>query len=88
MSNAKRKSAYILSAMIAGLALFASLGGLLIDGLYQGNALLTAGWFGNDLVTMVVAIPLLVVSTVLAVRGSRRGTLIWIGMLAYTLYNY
>jgi hypothetical protein len=88
MSNGKLRTAYILSCIIAVLALVAALGGLLIDGLYQGNDLLVAGWYGNDLVTAMVAIPLLVGSTILSMRGSRRARLIWMGMLAYTLYNF
>jgi hypothetical protein len=88
MSNTKPTSAYVLSAIIAVLALVAAGGGLLIDDLYQGNALVTAGWYGNDLVTLLVAIPTLVVSLVLSVRGSRRAQLVWLGMLAYILYNF
>jgi hypothetical protein len=88
MSNTNLKSAYVLSAIIAVLALIASGGGLLIDGLYRDNALITAGWFGNDLVTLFVALPILVVSLVLSMRGSRRGRLVWLGMLAYMLYNF
>lgn len=88
MSNARPRSSYVLSALIAVLALIAAGGGLLIDDLYQGNALLVAGWHGNDLVTLIVAIPTLVASLVLSVRGSRRARLVWLGMLAYTLYNF
>jgi hypothetical protein len=47
-----------------------------------------AGWPGNDLVTLVVAAPLLAGSLVLARRGSDRARLVWPGMLYYTLYNY
>jgi hypothetical protein len=88
MSNTKLKSAYVLSAIIAVLALVASAGGLFIDGLYRDNALVTAGWYGNDLVTLAVAIPILVASLVLSVRGSERAQLVWLGMLDYTLYNF
>ena len=88
MSNPKLKTAYILTAIIAALTLIASAGGLLIDDLYRDNALITAGWFGNDLVTLVVALPLLVVSLALSMRGSQRARLIWLGMIAYTLYNF
>jgi hypothetical protein len=88
MSNTTPTSAYVLSAIIAVLALVAAGGGLLIDDLYQGNALVTAGWYGNDLVTLLVAIPTLAVSLVLSVRGSRRAQLVWLGMLAYMLYNF
>ncbi|NBD34730.1 MAG: hypothetical protein GVY30_01870 [Chloroflexi bacterium] len=88
MSNPKLKTAYILTALIAVLTLIASAGGLLIDDLYRDNALITAGWFGNDLVTLVVALPLLVVSLALSIRGSQRARLVWLGMIAYTLYNF
>lgn len=88
MSNTNLKSAHILSAIIAVLALIASAGGLLIPDLYRDNALITAGWFGNDLVTLFVALPILIVSLVLSMRGSRRARLVWLGMLAYMLYNF
>jgi hypothetical protein len=88
MSDTRPRSAYILSAVVAGLALIAVCGGLFIDDLYQGNALLVAGWHGNDLVTLIVAIPTLVASLILSIRGSRRAQLVWLGMLAYTLYNF
>jgi hypothetical protein len=88
MSDNNLRSAYILSALIAVLTLVAAGGGLLIDDLYQGNALLVAGWRGNDLVTLIVAVPMLVASLILSVRGSRRARLVWLGMLGYTLYNF
>jgi len=88
MSHDKPTAAYVLSFIIAALAVTASAGGLLIDGLYQGNAFLQAAWFGNDLVTLFVAVPLFVGSLIMAMRGSRRGHLVWLGMLAYMLYNF
>lgn len=88
MSDTTSRSPYVLSALIAVLALIAAGGGLLIDDLYQGNALLVTGWRGNDLVTLIVALPTLIVSLILSVRGSRRAQLVWLGMLAYTLYNF
>jgi hypothetical protein len=80
--------AHRLSVVIAVLMLVASAGGLAIEGLYRDNLLVTAGWYGNDLVTLVVAVPLLAVATARARRGSRRAELVWLGMLAYTIYNY
>lgn len=88
MSDTKPRLAYILSALIAVLTLIAAGGGLLMDDLYQGNALLVAGWQGNDLVTLIVALPALIASLILSVRGSRQAQLVWLGMLAYTLYNF
>lgn len=62
--------------------------GLVFHELYQDNALVASSWYGNDSVTLFVATPLLVGGMVAARRGSRRGVLVWMGMLAYSLYNY
>jgi len=43
-----------------------SVGGLVIPDLYQDNPHVTAAWFGNDLVTLVVAVPLLALSAATA----------------------
>jgi hypothetical protein len=43
---------------------------------------------GNDLVTLVVGLPLLAVSTWLAFRGSLRGRLLLTGTLGFFLYTY
>lgn len=43
---------------------------------------------GNDIVTLVVGVPLLVVSTWLAFRGSLRGHLLLTGILGFFLYTY
>ena len=79
---------YILSAIVIVLALVASVGGIFINELYQDNQLVTAAWYGNDLVTLLVAVPILIVALFLAIRGSLRAQLVWLGMLDYTLYNF
>jgi hypothetical protein len=43
---------------------------------------------GGDLVTLVVALPVLVVALLLVRRGSVRAQAVWIGALFYTLYMY
>ena len=43
---------------------------------------------GNDIITLVVGLPILVVSTWLAFRGSLRGRLLLTGTLAFLLYTY
>ena len=88
MSSDKLKSAYILSGIIAILMVVASVGGLLLDNLYQDNPFVISTFYGNDLVTLFIAVPLLVSSLLLTIRGSQRARLVWLGMLAYTLYNY
>jgi hypothetical protein len=87
MMKSKFKSAYVLSIIILVLMVAVSVGGLLIPDLYQDNAHVTAAWFGNDLVTLLVASPLLALSLYLSARGSLRWRLVWLGMLDYALYN-
>jgi hypothetical protein len=80
--------AFVLSVITAILMAAASAGGLFIGGLYQDNLLVASGWIGNDLVTLVLAVPLLALSLVFSRRGFHRATLVWLGLLFYTLYNY
>jgi hypothetical protein len=88
MSLARRRTAARLSVLIAALMALTSGSGLFAPGLYRDNALVAAGWYGNDLVTLVVAVPLLVVALLGAWGGSRRAYLVWMGLLAYAIYNY
>lgn len=58
-------------------------------GLYQFDTVSSAAQMqGNDLVTLVVALPLLAVSAWLAFRGSLRGQLLLTGAIGYILYTY
>ena len=82
-------SAYILSSVVAISSLVASVAGLTIPDLYKDDtSWATAALRGGDLVTLVVAMPILLGAMVLAYRGSARAQLVWIGALAYTLYNF
>jgi hypothetical protein len=59
------------------------------QGLYRYDIPLTAvGFRAADVVTLVLAIPLLVISSLLYRRGSLKGGLLLVGALAYFLYNY
>jgi hypothetical protein len=82
------KTARMLSFLIAVLAALASAGGLLLEGLYRDNLFVSSAWKGNDLVTLVIAVPILVAALILAARGPGRAVLVWVGMLDYMLYNY
>ena len=88
MLPSKPKSAYILSGIIGILMIVASVGGLLVDKLYQDNSFVISGWYSNDLITLFIAVPMLFTALFLAMGGSQRAQLVWLGMLAYTLYNY
>lgn len=59
------------------------------QGLYRYDSLLVgSGNLGVDLVTLVLAVPLVVVFAVLYGRGSKRGELLLAGMLGFLAYVY
>jgi hypothetical protein len=88
MSNTNLRPAATLSTLIAILATIASMGGLLLPGLYRDNLFVVSAWKGNDLITLFLAVPILVFAMVFAVRGSIKAQLVWMGLLDYMLYNY
>lgn len=88
MTSPTRRTAYRLSALVVVLMAVTAGLGLFSHDVYRDNALVAASWYGNDLVTLVVAAPLLTIALAGAWRGSRRATLVWLGLLAYTVYTY
>ncbi len=86
--NVHGSHAVHLSWVIAGLMVFQSAGGLLFPQLYRDVEWIRAAWFGNDLVTLLVGSPILIVGLALSRRGSVRGELVWYSALGYAIYNY
>jgi len=82
------RPAFILSIIITILAAGASLGGLLLEDLYRDNPFVRITWLGNDAVTLLLAVPVLIAALVFAARGSVKAQLVWMGALDYMLYNY
>jgi hypothetical protein len=68
----------------AGTALIA----ILDPSLYRDNSFVRSGWYGNDLVTLFVAVPLSMAALRGARRNSTRWRLVWLGTVAFALYNY
>ena len=77
-----------LTAPIAVLLLVAAGAGVFIEGLYHDAPSFAAQARGQDLVSLVVVLPLLIVAAVLARRGSARARLIWLGAMIYLVYCY
>jgi hypothetical protein len=88
MFRTAQKTSYTLSILIAVLAASASLGGLVLNGLYNDNAFVTITWLGNDAVTLFLAVPILIIALIFSARGSQKARLAWLGALDYMLYNY
>ena len=82
------RAAYWLSGVIGVLMVVASAIGLLVDGLYRDGPWAREALRGGDLTTIAVAAPILLASVLLARRGSRAAQAVWLGALAYSLYNY
>jgi hypothetical protein len=84
-----RKIIYTNSILIALLSAIATLSGLFWKGLYsQETVSMGAQAMGQDLVTLLVAIPLLLLSVYLIHKKSIKGQMIWMGSIFYFLYTY
>jgi crotonobetainyl-CoA:carnitine CoA-transferase CaiB-like acyl-CoA transferase len=73
---------------VAALMAVQSAAGVLVPSVDRDTGCVTAAWYGNDVVTALVAVPLLVGSLLAVRRGSLRGQLVWYAMLGCAVYNY
>jgi len=80
--------AYILSFIVAFLMTAASLGGFLFPSAIYPTEELRRSFIANDVVNLVIGVPILLGSMWLARRGKLVGLLFWPGALLYVLYNY
>ena len=87
MLSEKRRP-YTFSAVLAAFMAAQSLLGLLFQQAYHYPEGAAPAWLGNDLITLIIAVPLLITGMSLARRGSIRGLLLWLGVLAYSALNY
>lgn len=84
-----KKLIYINSLAIAILAVFATVYGLFGTDLYIHDSIsIVAQMMGQDLITLIVVVPLLLGSLYLISKNSLRGQLIWMGSLFYFIYSY
>lgn len=82
-------AAWVLSTVVLGLMLVASLLGLVVDGLYPEDTWAVAALRGNDLVTLLLAAPALAAALWAARRrATAPAVAVWLGMLFYGVYNY
>ncbi|ADZ09080.1 hypothetical protein Metbo_0829 [Methanobacterium lacus] len=84
-----KKIVYINSIAVALLAVAATLSGLFMKNLYKHDTnSIVSQMMGQDIVTLLVAVPLLLISIYLIHGNSMRGRLIWMGTLFYFTYTY
>ena len=77
-----------LTAPTAILLAIAAGGGVFINGLYRDAPYFAAQAVGQDLISLAVVLPALIVSAILTSHGSNRARLIWLGGLVYLIYTY
>ena len=77
-----------LTVPIALLLALSAGGGVFASGLYRDNAYWVAQAVAQDFVSLFVVLPTLVIAAFAAGRGSRRGWLVWLGVLVYLVYTY
>ena len=82
-------AAVVLSTVLLGLMVVQAVLGLFVADLYPEDTWAVAAFRGNDLVTLLVAAPVLgVAMTASRRRATSASVLVWLGMLHYGLYNY
>jgi hypothetical protein len=81
---------FVLSSIVAALLLISSIAGILFGqrGLYQLNPATLPSFLTQDVITLFVVVPLLLICLWLVRRGSVRGLLLWMGTLFYIAYAY
>jgi hypothetical protein len=82
------KPIYILSFIVAALVAVSSLAGILYQSkIYTSNELLT-NFLSNDVVNLLIGLPIILGSMFLTMRKKLIGLLLWPGALFFVLYNY
>ena len=81
------KASYWVSASLAAVAATAAAFTFFAPGLLRGPAVMNGSARGTALVVLFVAVPALVLSMVVASRGSARAVIVWLGAAAYITYN-
>lgn len=77
-----------LTLPIGILTAIAAASGVFVGGLYRDSPTMVAQAIGQDAITLIVALPALVIAAVLSVRESLRARLVWLGVLVYLVYTY
>lgn len=78
----------MLTALVLLLVPVATVIGLFVPGFYRDTAWMIPQARGQDLITLVLGEPLLIVALIGASRGFVAAWLLWMGTLSYVLYTY
>lgn len=81
------RAAYWVSGALAVVAAVAAAGTFFVPGVLRGTAVMNGSARGTAVVMLAAGLPLLVISMYVASRGSIRARIVWLGAVAYFLYN-
>src|SRR5665213_461527 len=81
------RTATVLSAVLVAVTVVTCSLVVFLDGVLRGPAVMNGSARGTALVALVVGAPVLTAAIALTQRGSARAIAIWIGTVAYLLYN-
>jgi hypothetical protein len=82
------KTIRLLCALVVLLATIASAGGIWVKGIYNDNNFVRSAWYTNDIITLFVVVPLLVITMAASGKGDQRWHLLWAGLMGYVFYNF
>ena len=80
-------AAYWVSGALALVTFIAAGASFFVPGVLRGPAVMNGSARGTALIMLVVGLPLLLVSMYVAARGSIRAKVVWLGVVAYLMYN-
>ena len=86
--NHNLKLVYTLSFFIVILMTVASIAGIMFSSTIYPTDELLSTFISNDVVNILIGVPIMLGSIFLAMRGKLIGLLFWPGALFYVLYNY
>lgn len=82
------RTAQVLTGLILLLGAVAAAGGIFLPHLYSGTTWILNGTRGQDVYTLLVAVPAMAVTLFFLRPGAVRATLVMIGLTGYMLYTY
>jgi len=82
------KFVHVLSLFIAGLLVFTSVSGILLGSTIYPTEELFNNFISNDIVNLLIGLPVILVSIFLTIRGNLIGLLFLPGALLFVIYNY
>ena len=82
------KPVYILSLIIAFLLAFTSIVGIFFGSMVYPTEELLNNFISNDIVNLIIGLPIILASIFLTIRSKLVGLLFWPGALLFIVYNY